>query len=165
LRGFFHVELMTSTRSLSSAAKASTKRTPIAPATTPDPHTDLYGWAQATLQAMRTQTLRSLLRLREEAEEDKASAGGSTGDEVDLSAAREAKQSRIQILATLQDQLSEIDAALRRLEAGDYGICEETGDDIPVERLIANPLSRTTVEAQQRREHLRKLFAGNGYRS
>jgi DnaK suppressor protein len=127
----------------------------------PDPYKDLEGWGRFTLSGLRTQTLRSILLLREEAEKEKDSAGGASGDEVDMSAARDEKQSRILLLSALQDRLSEIDAAIRRLEAGDYGICEETGEEIPIPRLVANPLARSTIEAQQRRERMNKLFANH----
>jgi DnaK suppressor protein len=129
----------------------------------PDPHADLEGWAKVVLSDMRNQALRAILRLKEESQIDMASAGGTSGDEADMSAAREVKQSRILSLSALQDRLSEIDAAIGRLERGEYGICEETGDEIPVERLRANPLSRMTIEAQERREHSRRLFARPAY--
>jgi DnaK suppressor protein len=47
------------------------------------------------------------------------------------------------------DRMAEVDAALRRIEDGSYGICEETGDQIPFARLRAEPTTRYTVEAQE----------------
>lgn len=47
------------------------------------------------------------------------------------------------------DRLREVDAALRRMDDGSYGICEETGDEIPFARLRAEPTTRHTVEAQE----------------
>ncbi len=44
-------------------------------------------------------------------------------------------------------RVSEIDAALRRMEDGTYGICEEMGEPIPLARLRAEPTTRHTVEA------------------
>ncbi len=49
------------------------------------------------------------------------------------------------LLLTLQTELSEIEAALGRIDAGNYGICEKTGKPIPVARLRANPIARTLV--------------------
>jgi DnaK suppressor protein len=46
-------------------------------------------------------------------------------------------------------RLNEVEAALRRIEEGGYGICEETGDEIPFARLKAEPTTRHTVEAQE----------------
>jgi DnaK suppressor protein len=48
--------------------------------------------------------------------------------------------------------LEEVDAALARLEAGHYGICEETEKPIPAERLRALPWTRLTREAAARGE-------------
>jgi DnaK suppressor protein len=47
------------------------------------------------------------------------------------------------------DRLNEVDAALRRIDDDSYGICEETGDEIPFARLRAEPTTRYTVEAQE----------------
>lgn len=51
------------------------------------------------------------------------------------------------ILQRLIAEMAEIDAALGRIQAGTYGICEKTGSPIPLERLKANPSARTVVGA------------------
>lgn len=48
--------------------------------------------------------------------------------------------------------VSKIDAALRRLDEGEYGYCEVTGDPIGLRRLIARPVATMTVEAQEAHE-------------
>ena len=48
--------------------------------------------------------------------------------------------------------IDKIDAALRRIEAGEYGYCEETGEEIGLKRLEARPVATLTVEAQERHE-------------
>lgn len=48
--------------------------------------------------------------------------------------------------------ISKIDAALRRIEQGEYGYCEVTGEPIPLARLEARPTATMTVEAQERHE-------------
>lgn len=48
--------------------------------------------------------------------------------------------------------VSKIDAALRRLDEGEYGYCEVTGEPISIGRLIARPIATMTVEAQERHE-------------
>lgn len=50
------------------------------------------------------------------------------------------------LLQRLEREMVEIDAALERIKAGVYGICEKTGHKIPVERLLANPSARTGVD-------------------
>lgn len=48
--------------------------------------------------------------------------------------------------------LHEIDAAIGRLEAGGYGICESCGCEIPEQRLLATPTARTCIACQERIE-------------
>jgi len=52
--------------------------------------------------------------------------------------------------------ISKIDNALRRIEEGRYGFCEETDEEIGVERLEARPIATLSLDAQERREHLQK---------
>lgn len=49
-------------------------------------------------------------------------------------------------------RLAEVEAALERMAEGDYGICEDSGDEIPFRRLELEPTARLTVEAQEQRE-------------
>jgi DnaK suppressor protein len=53
--------------------------------------------------------------------------------------------------------VSKIDAALRRLETGEYGYCLVTGEPIALARLDARPIATMTVEAQERHERNEKL--------
>jgi DnaK suppressor protein len=54
--------------------------------------------------------------------------------------------------------LKKIDEALRRIEDGSYGWCEETGEPIGIPRLLARPTATLSVEAQSRRELKQKLY-------
>lgn len=51
-------------------------------------------------------------------------------------------------------RLRDVDQALLRIEQGDFGFCEVTGDEIGLQRLIVNPVAKLTVEAQERQEKL-----------
>ncbi|MDG5487129.1 RNA polymerase-binding protein DksA [Sphingomonas sp. BGYR3] len=53
--------------------------------------------------------------------------------------------------------ISKIDAALRRLDDGEYGYCEVTGEPISLGRLEARPIATMTVEAQERHERNEKI--------
>jgi DnaK suppressor protein len=53
--------------------------------------------------------------------------------------------------------ISKIDAALRRIEEGEYGYCEVTGEPISLGRLEARPIATMTVEAQERHERNEKV--------
>lgn len=54
--------------------------------------------------------------------------------------------------------VGKIDAALKRIEDGTYGYCEETGDPIGLKRLEARPIATMTIEAQERHEKLEKQY-------
>ena len=54
--------------------------------------------------------------------------------------------------------ISKIEAALRRIEDGSYGYCEETGEPIGLKRLMARPVATLSIEAQERHERDEKIF-------
>ena len=54
--------------------------------------------------------------------------------------------------------LKEVEQSLARIDSGDYGWCEETGEPIGVPRLLARPTASLSLEAQERRELRQKLF-------
>ena len=54
--------------------------------------------------------------------------------------------------------LKKISQSLARIDAGDYGFCDETGEPIGVGRLLARPTATLSLEAQQRRELKQKMF-------
>jgi DnaK suppressor protein len=53
--------------------------------------------------------------------------------------------------------IAKIDSALRRIDKGEYGYCEVTGDPIGLKRLIARPIATMTVEAQEAHERREKV--------
>lgn len=53
--------------------------------------------------------------------------------------------------------IAKIDSALRRIEEGEYGFCEVTGEPIGLGRLIARPIATMTVEAQEAHERREKV--------
>jgi DnaK suppressor protein len=54
--------------------------------------------------------------------------------------------------------ISKIDSALKRIEDGTYGYCEETGEPISLKRLDARPIATLTIEAQERHERREKIY-------
>ena len=64
----------------------------------------------------------------------------------------------LSLVSSEQEALSEIDAAIKRIRDGTYGICEGTGKPIAKERLLAVPFTRYSAEAQ-------KEIEKNRYRS
>ena len=54
--------------------------------------------------------------------------------------------------------LKKVQAAIKRIDVGEYGYCEENGEPIGVRRLLARPTATLSLEAQERREIKQKMF-------
>jgi DnaK suppressor protein len=54
--------------------------------------------------------------------------------------------------------IAKIDAALKRIDDGTYGLCEETGDPIGIARLDARPIATLSLEAQEMHERREKVY-------
>ena len=57
--------------------------------------------------------------------------------------------------------INKIDSALRRIDLGTYGYCEETGDPIGLKRLIARPIATLSIQAQEKHEQEEKIYVDN----
>ncbi len=55
--------------------------------------------------------------------------------------------------------LSKVQASLRQIDEGEYGYCLDTGEPIGLKRLLIRPTATLSVEAQERREQMKKQFA------
>ena len=54
--------------------------------------------------------------------------------------------------------LKKVEKSLRMIDDGSYGYCEETGEPIGIPRLLARPTATLSLEAQERRERVQKLY-------
>ncbi len=54
--------------------------------------------------------------------------------------------------------VSKIESAIRRIETGDYGFCEVTGEPISLKRLEARPIATMTLEAQEAHERMERIY-------
>lgn len=105
------------------------------------------------LEQERARTLQRLAGLTSDHESVvAASKDTNADDEHDPEGATIAfERSQIAALAAqARGQLDEIDEALRRVEAGTYGVCERCGEQIPTERLEARPTARRCVSCAGR---------------
>ena len=57
--------------------------------------------------------------------------------------------------------ISKIDQAIKKIENGTYGFCEETGDPIGIKRLIARPVAKLCIAAQEKHEKEEKIYVAN----
>ena len=107
-------------------------------------------------------------KLLEMAEEIKSRASGSaaqmrqrepTPDEFDMATLEEEHALEMRIRNRESNLLMKINGSLRQIEDGSYGYCLDTGEAIGVRRLIARPTATLTLEAQQRREQIKRQYA------
>ena len=80
-----------------------------------------------------------------------------------LDQAQEATQYMVQLRkkALDTDLLSEVEKALYRMQIGEYGYCEISGEPIDSRRLLANPISRTCIEEQENLERRQAMLTHN----
>ncbi len=91
---------------------------------------------------------------------DNLKEGGMTVPDISDRASAEAdKALELRTRDRMRKVISKIDAALARIEDGSYGYCEETGEPIGLERLIARPIATLTIEAQERHERMEKTYS------
>lgn len=109
---------------------------------------------RAKLVRMKSELLNRAKSLRAEfAANDK-----NSGDEIDQTVAQLAENNFLASQERVRTQLMEIEFALSRIESGQYGICEETGEVIERDRLLALPFTRLSIEGAEIREAHTKRF-------
>ena len=85
----------------------------------------------------------------------------SSADVVDQASSQTEKSVEMRTLNRQIKLLSKIDKAIKRISDNVYGYCEETGDPIGLKRLIARPIAKLSIEAQEKHEKNEKIFADN----
>jgi DnaK suppressor protein len=89
----------------------------------------------------------------------RASAGvGHRSDPADRATIEEEHALELRTRDRERKLIKKVQQALARIESGEYGYCEETGDPIGIPRLLARPTATLSLEAQQRRELKQKMF-------
>ena len=81
----------------------------------------------------------------------------SSPDVIDQASSYTEKNVEIRTVNRQIKLVSKIDAALKRLKEGTYGFCEETGEQIGLERLIARPIATLCIAAQEKHEKEEKI--------
>jgi DnaK suppressor protein len=81
-------------------------------------------------------------------------------DPADTAAANADRQFELRSRDRARKLIHKIDQALARVEEGEYGYCEHTGDEIGVGRLLARPVATLSIEAQEAHEKGEKTRAG-----
>ena len=85
-------------------------------------------------------------------------------NEADIADRASAETDRTLLLRTRDRErklISKIEAALRRLDDGSYGYCDDTTEPISVQRLEARPIATMSIEAQERHERMERTHRGD----
>lgn len=104
-------------------------------------------------------TKADLLNQVREAQNDMVFSEGHRGDEADQTVRLIEEKELLNRNERIRCQLMEVEIALARIEQGCYGICEETGELIEPERLIALPWTSLSIEGAEIRESVHKKYA------
>ena len=79
-------------------------------------------------------------------------------DENDRASLEEGRWLELRIREREGKLIQKIDEALLRITDGTYGYCEESGEEIGIERLLVRPTATLSIEAKQRRESIEKAY-------
>ncbi|MDO4183626.1 MAG: RNA polymerase-binding protein DksA [Rhodospirillales bacterium] len=102
---------------------------------------------------------KSLLSQSEDTLEDLRQGGLNQPDDIDRASLETDKALDLRTKDRARKLISKINDALKRIEDGEYGYCEETGEPIGIERLEARPVATLCLEAQERHERMEKTYS------
>ena len=83
----------------------------------------------------------------------------SAPDMVDQASSQTEKTIEMRTLNRQIKLLSKINKAIKKIDNDTYGYCEETGEPIGIKRLIARPIAKLSIEAQEKHEKNEKIYA------
>jgi DnaK suppressor protein len=120
--------------------------------------------AKAYMNPEQLDFFRDLLRKQRQDLIDNASMtidhlrdGEAEADPNDRATIEEENSIELRIRDRERKMLPRVEAALRRIDDGSYGFCEETGDQIGLRRLLARPTTVYSIEAQERHESRQRI--------
>ncbi|HUO04863.1 MAG TPA: TraR/DksA family transcriptional regulator [Candidatus Binataceae bacterium] len=101
---------------------------------------------KAMLNRERADAISRIEVFRREQRED---APAVSGDEMDIARSLGDAETRASLIERARERLHGLDAAIDRLEAGEYGICADCGEEIAMARLVAIPCAELCIDCQQ----------------
>jgi len=115
---------------------------------------------EAQLEFFRQRLLSLLAELRENSEQTRTHLRETVAqpDEADRATQEEEHVLEQRIRDRELKLMHKIESALRRIEDGSYGYCENTGEPIGVRRLLARPTATLSIEEQERHERAERLY-------
>ncbi|MDR2880935.1 MAG: RNA polymerase-binding protein DksA [Azoarcus sp.] len=124
------------------------------------PESEYMSPQQLDFFRQRLQEERRLLLSNAQATTTHLQDNESTPDPSDRASVEEEHTLELRVRDRERKMLKKIEDAITRIDSGDYGYCEETGEPIGVARLLARPTATLSIEAQERREKLKKMHGG-----
>lgn len=101
---------------------------------------------------------KSLISQSKDTLDDLKQGGLNQPDQIDRASLETDKALELRTRDRARKLISKIDEAIKRIEDGVYGYCEETGEPIGVERLEVRPVATLSIEAQERHERMEKTY-------
>ena len=101
---------------------------------------------------------KALLAQSQDTLEDLRQGGLNQPDDLDRASLETDKALDLRTKDRARKLISKINDALKRIEDGTYGYCEETGEPIGLERLEARPVATLSIEAQEHHERMEKTY-------
>ncbi|MBQ2884611.1 MAG: RNA polymerase-binding protein DksA [Alphaproteobacteria bacterium] len=90
--------------------------------------------------------------------DDLRQGGLNQPDDIDRASLETDKSLDLRTKDRARKLILKIDQALDRIEDGSYGYCEDTGEEIGIDRLMARPIATLCLEAQERHERMEKTY-------
>ena len=101
---------------------------------------------------------KSLIGQSKDTLDDLRQGGLNQPDQIDRASLESDKALELRTRDRARKLISKIDEALKRIEDGVYGYCEDTGEPIGIERLEVRPVATLSIEAQERHERMEKTY-------
>ena len=101
---------------------------------------------------------KSLIGQSKDTLDDLRQGGLNQPDQIDRASLESDKALELRTRDRDRKLISKIDEALKRIEDGVYGYCEDTGEPIGIERLEVRPVATLSIEAQERHERMEKTY-------
>ena len=123
-----------------------------------EPHKNYMNAEQLAFFRQRLINQRAELLQRLEESKQELTEEHREGDDLDRAAVEESINLKLRALNRDSQLLPKIEEALRRIEDGSYGYCEETGKEIGLERLLLRPTATYSAEEKNRREEIEQAY-------
>ena len=102
-----------------------------------------------------------IIRANNEALNNSFDDNSASADIVDQASSYTDKNVEMKAINRQIKLISKINQAIKKIENGTYGFCEETGEPIGIKRLIARPIATLCISAQEKHEKDEKVYADN----